>query len=102
MEPRRGVALGAAVALVGAITSGPLSLWLLSLTHAQPAWKDAATFAAAYRPGPASVVPAIAAAGSRDWVTSPLGLAAFGAWNVLVVAMTGAALVVMRRRARAT
>lgn len=48
MDGRRGVSIGAGLALVGAIASGPLSLWALALTHPQPSWRDAATFAAAY------------------------------------------------------
>jgi hypothetical protein len=50
MGARHGVSIGAGVALVGAIASGPLSLWLLAITHPQPPWRDAATFAAAYHP----------------------------------------------------
>lgn len=39
---------GAICALVGAVTSGPLGLWLVQTTHPQPPWRDAATFVAAY------------------------------------------------------
>jgi hypothetical protein len=42
------VRIGAALALAGALTSGPLGLWLVGATHPQPPWRDAATFVAAY------------------------------------------------------
>jgi hypothetical protein len=50
MDARRGVSIGAGFALVGAIASGPLSLWVQARTHPQPSWRDATTFAAAYHP----------------------------------------------------
>jgi hypothetical protein len=50
MDARQDVTVSAAVVLVGTITSGPLAVWLVAATHPQPAWRDAATFVAAYRP----------------------------------------------------
>jgi len=47
---RRAVIASAAIALVGAILSGPLGIWLVNATHPQPPWRDAAAFVAAYHP----------------------------------------------------
>ena len=46
----RLIRTGALCALLGALTSGPLGLWLVQSTHPQPPWRDAATFVAAYHP----------------------------------------------------
>lgn len=224
MDPRRAASWSAGVALVGALASGPFALWLVAATHPQPAWRDAATFAAAYHPiqaapfylgfllvagftclvaslhalaparlagrtvnalpfagafgamiftnyaiqttfvpallvdaprnaalvagftmanptslawalemwgyavlgvatwlvapvfdrgpleritawlfvlnGPVSIAGGLATAVQPGWVMTPAGLLAFGAWNVLVVAMAGLALVAMRARGR--
>lgn len=50
MDARRAVALSAAVALAGAIASGPVALWLVGATHPQPPWDGADAFVAAYHP----------------------------------------------------
>jgi hypothetical protein len=41
---------GSAVAALGVLTSGPLSMLVVSATKPQPTWQDAATFAANYHP----------------------------------------------------
>jgi hypothetical protein len=46
----RPATLGAGLACLGALASGPLSLWLVGATHPQPPWQDAATFAASFHP----------------------------------------------------
>ncbi|GJQ21506.1 MAG: hypothetical protein HBSIN02_18610 [Bacteroidia bacterium] len=48
METRHTVFWAAGIALLGAVTSGPLSLWLVSVTHPQPAWTDVTSYATAY------------------------------------------------------
>lgn len=48
MTAQRGVAIGAATALLGTVASGPLGLWLVGVTHPQPPWRDAETFVHAY------------------------------------------------------
>ncbi|MGB7218545.1 MAG: hypothetical protein WBD07_07030 [Vicinamibacterales bacterium] len=50
MDARHAVTVSAVLALIGAVTSGPLGIWLVGATHPQPAWRDAATFVAAYHP----------------------------------------------------
>jgi len=50
MDARHAVTVSAAVALIGAVTSGPLGIWLVGVMHPQPPWRDAATFIAAYHP----------------------------------------------------
>jgi MFS family permease len=44
----RTAIVAATCTLVGALASGPLALWVLGASHAQPAWQDARTFAANY------------------------------------------------------
>ncbi len=41
---------GAGIAAAGIVLSGPISVGLISATHPQPAWQDAATFVAHYHP----------------------------------------------------
>ncbi len=48
MDARRGAAVSAGVALIGALTSGPLGVAVLAVLDPQPAWTDAATWADAY------------------------------------------------------
>jgi hypothetical protein len=46
--------------------------------------------------GPLSVAGGVATALMPGWVLQPAGLVAFGAWNVLIIAMTGLTIVAMR------
>ena len=48
MDNPRLVRAGALCALLGALTSGPLGLWLVHATHPQPPWRDEVTFVASY------------------------------------------------------
>ena len=50
MTPARTARCGAVTAFVGAVVSGPLALWVVQVTHPQPAWRGADAFAAAYHP----------------------------------------------------
>lgn len=46
----RALRAAALVAGAGVVASGPLGLWLVSVTRPQPAWRDAAAFVDAYHP----------------------------------------------------
>jgi len=48
MDARAGVVVGAAIALFGAVLSGPVALWIVHAVQPQPVWQDAATFARSY------------------------------------------------------
>ena len=50
MNDRTFVSTSAAVALAGAILSGPVGIWVVSATHPQPSWESPAAFVAAYHP----------------------------------------------------
>jgi len=50
MDARRVVSISAALAVAGALASGPIGLWIVGATHPQPPWDDAAAFVAAYHP----------------------------------------------------
>jgi hypothetical protein len=48
MNPRTFVSTAAAIALTGAVLSGPVGIAIVALTHPQPPWNGPASFAASY------------------------------------------------------
>ncbi len=48
--PERVGAIAAVGTLLGVVLSGPLAVLAVNVTHPQPAWQDAATFARSYHP----------------------------------------------------
>jgi hypothetical protein len=50
MTPKAAVSRSAAVALAGALLSGPMAIGIVNVVHPQPRWKDAATFAVNFHP----------------------------------------------------
>jgi hypothetical protein len=74
-----------------------VATWLVSPVFAGATRVDRAARLVFVANGAVSVATALATALIPDWVLSPIGIAGYVAWNILVVAMATLAFVVLRR-----